>query len=318
MNFAEFAKSTATDPQPVYLLMTNDDYLRKRVYEHCLAQVEESARTFNWSVFDLEEGSVADLVNTARTLPWMASWRWVYVKRAEEAGEALVEYLKDPCPRTVMILEVERRPAKWPKLPAVEVERGQDLGHWILQKVRKEGYEIEPRAVQALVELVGENLQLLESELEKQFLYQFESRKITLDSVLEMTQQTREYGAFALVDAIAARHAQQALHILHQLYELGASAPQVLSMLYGNFRRLLVAREMLDRGIAFQRVLSELKIWSYKNKEREIRQYQPGALAGLLTKLCEADRLCKTTSTSADSRTHLERLIIDTCRAGFL
>ncbi len=95
MDFSEFQKTIQT-PQPVYLLITDQDYLKKRVYECCLNQVAEEVRAFNWAVYDLDKDSVSELLNTARTLPWMASRRWIYVKNADQAGVKLKDYLKNP------------------------------------------------------------------------------------------------------------------------------------------------------------------------------------------------------------------------------
>ncbi len=315
MNFSKFQKS-AQSPQPIYLLASEQEYLKKQVRDHCAAQVDEETRVFNWSAFDLQKDSVAELLDTARTLPWMAPRRWIYAKNADLSWEAFSEYLKNPCLHTVLILEVKRIPSKWPALPVIQVSERLDCLRWVRQRAASEGYQIEPDAAQALVDLVGEDLQSLDSELEKQFLWQLEGREITLDSVMEMTFLVRGEEIFALIDAIASRQAGAALHILNRLCNTGMSSAQILSMLYLNFRRLLVAREMLDRGVSFQRALSELKIWSYKGKESQVRQYSTRLLIETLIRLCEADRLLKTTQ--SDSRAHLERVVVDTCRAGSL
>ena len=119
------------------------------------------------------------------------------------------------------------------------------------------------------MELIGENYQQLEAELEKQFLWELESRKITLDSVLRITRQARQYDVFALIGAIAGGSADRALRVLDRLTDSGMTAPQIISMLYWNFRRVLVAREMLERGKPFRSVLTELKIWSYKDRKEK-------------------------------------------------
>jgi DNA polymerase-3 subunit delta len=315
MDFSKFQK-TIQAPEPVYLLITDQDYLKKRVYECCLDQVAEEVRAFNWAVYDLDKDSVSELLNTARTLPWMASRRWIYVKNADSAGEKLKEYLQNPSAGTSLVLEAKRKSRNWSKLPTIELPQRTDPLHWVMSKAKREGYDLDARAGEALVELIGENYQQLEAELEKQFLWELESRKITLDSVLRMTRQARQYDVFALIGAIAGRDGDQALHILDRLHDSGMTAPQIISMLYWNFRRVLVAREMLERGKPFRSVLTELKIWSYKDKEREIRKYSPQILTDILIRLRETDRLCKSTST--DPKLHLERVIVDTCGAKFL
>lgn len=311
MDWTEFRESVAAPP-PAYLLISDQDYFKGKVYELCQGQVEESARSFDWSVFDLEADPVSELVNVAKTLPWMAARRWVYVKNADTGVEKLAEYLGKPSPRTVLVLELKRRPRDWSGLPVVEMpERNNPVG-WIVARVRKEGYEIESEAAQAMVELVGENYQQLASELEKQFLCELETRKISLDSVLEMTLQVREFDIFALINAIAGRDASTALHVLDRLLDTGMTVPQIVSMLYWNFRRVLVAREMLDQGQPFRSVLSKLKIWSYRGREREIRKYPYEFLEEILIRLCQTDRLCKTTV--SDPEAYLVRVIVDTCR----
>ncbi len=88
MDFPEFQKTIQT-PQPVYLLITDQDYLKNRVYECCLNQVAEEVRAFNWSVYDLDKDSVSELLNTAWTLPWMASRLWIYFRNAVLEAEKL-------------------------------------------------------------------------------------------------------------------------------------------------------------------------------------------------------------------------------------
>ena len=318
MDFSEFQKTIQT-PQPVYLLITDQAYLKKKVYECCLNQVAEEVRAFNWSVYDLakdrgsdlDKHSLSELLNTARTLPWMASRRWIYVKNADVAGGKLKEYLQNPSPGTSLVLEAKRQSRTWSHLPTIELPVGTDPFRWVMSRAKREGYDLDARAGEALVELIGEDYQRLEAELEKLFLWDLEGRKITLDSVLRMSRQAREYDVFALVGAIADRASGRALRILDRLYESGMTAPQITSVLYWNFRRVLVAREMLERRRPFRSILTELKIWSYKDKEREIRKYSYEILTDILIRLRETDRLCKTTST--DPKLHLERVIIDTC-----
>ena len=310
MNFSDFQK-TIQSPEPAYLLITDQDYLKKQIYEYCRDQVQEGTHTFNWRVYDLDEDSVSELLNTARTLPWVAPRRWIYVKNSDLAVGELSEYLKDPSPRTTLILEAKRQSRMWSDLPTIELPQTANPLRWLMTRAKHEGYEVDPRAAEALLELIGENYQQLDSELEKLFLLEFESRSITLDSVLQMTRQTREYDVFSLIGAIAGGDAPLALRVLGRLCDSGMSPSQMISMLYWNFRRVLVAREMLDQGRPFRSVLSELRIWSYKNREREIRACPYGALTEILIRLRETDRLCKTTST--DPTIHLERVIVDTC-----
>ncbi|MEJ2083058.1 MAG: hypothetical protein P8Y94_13020 [Acidobacteriota bacterium] len=229
MNYSEFVKS-AENPEPVYLLMTDQAYLRDRVLQFCESRLDESARTFDWSVFDLaEEGVSGEVVSAqARTLPWMSRRRWIYVRHADAAPEGLKTYLESPSDRAVVVLEV-----------------------------------------------------------------------------------AREHDVFELVGAMAGRNKEDALLLLHRLIEGGMQAPSILGVLYWSIKRLLVLREMMDAGQSFSRALPQVKLWSFKGREREVRRYSRERLIDLLLRLRESDRLLK--SSGADARVHLDRLIVDTC-----
>ncbi len=312
MNISEFQRSSS-NPDSVYLLIAGQPYMRRIVFEHCRNQVAESARPFDWSVFDLAEESANELVQIARTLPWIGPRRWVYGKNAQQADpKSLLPYLQKPSERTVLVLEVEKVPAGWPAVSRIEPAENFDVIRWLGRKVDHEGYHAEPGALEALVEIVGDDLQQLESELEKQFLHCCENKSITVDSVRDLALDGRQYGVFALGDAIAQGDTREALKILAKLYEAGMTAPLVLATLYSNFRRLLVAVEMLNRKRPFAEVLRQTNIWSYKGRERQVRSYRERDLRHIVLQLYASDRACKTTTT--DEKTHLERVLVDTCR----
>ena len=310
MNFSEFRNSIA-NPETVYLLVNAQDYLKNKVYGLCQKQVKRDARSFDWSVFDLDTDSVSKLLNVARTLPWMSRKRWVYAKNVDPFIKELSKYLANPSERTTLVLEVKRKPRPWSKFTTIELPGGTHPINWVIATAKREGYEIDFEVAEALVGLVGEDYQQLNLELEKQFLFELETRKITMDSVLEMTLQVREHDVFMLINALSKGKTASALRVLERLLSSGTTVPQIVSILYWNFKRVLVAREMLDQGRSFRSVLPELKIWSYKNREVQIRQYSHNILQQILIRLCEMDRLCKTTS--SDSEAHLVRVIVDTC-----
>lgn len=315
MRFSEFQKSLA-QPHPVYVVVSKQELFLKRVYDLCREQVEESARDFDWSVFDLEKDSVGVLVHAARTLPWVSKRRWVYVRDHAGSGSGLKAYLARPAPRTVLVLETKKRSRAWSRLPLVEFDKRVEPARWLRAWSKQEGYVLEPVAARALVELVGDDLGRLRMELEKQFLARWESRKITAESVAEMTLESREYDVFNLIGAMAEGQSSTALLILNRLVEKGINFSQILAMLYWTFRRLLVAREMLDQGRSFREVLRKLKIWSYRGQEGEVRRYPPEWIERVLIRIRETDRACK--SGVSEPRFHLERLLIDTCRQGQL
>ena len=313
MELTEFFES-CKDPKPVYTLSGQDQYGSRKVFDCCEQQVDASARSFDWEVYDLGEGRKEDipaLLNSIRTMPWMSSRRWIFVRGAEAAEAELLPLLKDPVDTTVLVLEYRKKPRKWPKLPTIETAGGKGAG-WVRSRIRQEGYSIDSQAAALLVDLVGEEPDKLEGELEKLFLWDPSGKKITADAVLSLISETRGNEIFDLISALAGQNRGEALRIADRLLEDGTTPHQVIPLLYWNFSRLLVAREKLEKGVPFFELLKELKIWSYKNREREVRKLSPDFLSWLLLRIREADRLSK--STSIPPRLHLEKLIVDTQR----
>ena len=59
MNFQEFKKS-AREPLPIYVLHTEQDYLKDKVRRFCEEQVDESVRAFDWVLVDLAKDRTTD------------------------------------------------------------------------------------------------------------------------------------------------------------------------------------------------------------------------------------------------------------------
>jgi DNA polymerase-3 subunit delta len=118
-------------PDPVYLIVGDDEAEMSRLSAEISALVEDELRAFNSERFYAGERGVtpAAIVEAARTLPMMSDWRVVTVLRAEKMlkpkrrGKAAVEeasddpeaeppteldvleaYVRDPSPQTTLVL----------------------------------------------------------------------------------------------------------------------------------------------------------------------------------------------------------------------
>ncbi len=69
MEISDFFES-CKNPEPVYLLSGKDHYNTRKIFDFCEEQVEISARSFDWEVYELGEGrkeEIPDLINSIRT-----------------------------------------------------------------------------------------------------------------------------------------------------------------------------------------------------------------------------------------------------------
>jgi DNA polymerase III subunit delta len=101
------------------------------------------------------------------------------------------------------------------------------LRKWLVEEVRKCSSDgIDPFAAEFLLNYVGSNQDLLESEVQKLALY-VQNRCISLEDVQKLVTCTPEQDVWKLLNFLAAENSRGALQYVHTLIEKGYS-PQVL------------------------------------------------------------------------------------------
>src|SRR5690625_5693831 len=76
-----------------------------------------------------------------------------------------------------------------------------------------------PRAAQVRSQLVGQDLQLLSTEIEKLCTFVDSDSDITLGHVKKITESYRDYNVIELKEAVISRDLDKALHISEQILQ---------------------------------------------------------------------------------------------------
>jgi DNA polymerase-3 subunit delta len=204
--------------------------------------------------------------------------------------EGLDSYIKQMPETTVLVLvdgEVKGQNPLLKKLsPLADVRtfpllRGRDLKAWIRQRVKGEGGDITPQAVNLLDELIGGDLWAMNGEIQKLLLYSQE-RPISEDDVKQLVSHVQEANIFALVDAVAEGRTELAQRILHRLYYEGIAPIYILSMITRQFRLIALARDLgkglsrlqiqdrlgLKHSYAVDKALSQAKLYDFEGIKR--------------------------------------------------
>ena len=131
------------------------------------------------------------------------------------------------------------------------------LADWAQARAQKLGLKLERGAAQKLAQLVGgqepgpdrESLDTwsLASEIDKLAAYTG-GPVIRAEDVEALTPGLREQKSYFLCDAIAERRPAAAAKLLHELLIQNDPPQVILATIAGHFRRLAIAREMLDAG----------------------------------------------------------------------
>jgi DNA polymerase-3 subunit delta len=218
--------------------------------------------------------------------------------------EGLDSYIKQMPETTVLVLVDEEVKGQNPLLKKLsqlaEVRTfpllwGRDLKVWIRQRVKAEGGDITPQAVNLLAELIGGDLWAMDGEIQKLLLYSRE-RPISEDDVRQLVSCIQEANIFALVDAVAEGRTELAQRILHRLYDEGVAPTYILVMITRQFRLIAQAGD-LGKGLSRLQTQDRLGLKSSYGLDKTLSQaklYDFEGVKRAYDKLLETDLAIKT------------------------
>ena len=108
--------------------------------------------------------------------------------------------------------------------------RGPKLRQWVQRRVAEEGSSISQQATDLLTKLVGSNLWIMVSEINKLVLFT-SGRRIETEDVKTVVSSAQEANVFAMVDAIIEFRPGVAQGLLQQLLRHGAIPVYLLVVL---------------------------------------------------------------------------------------
>jgi DNA polymerase-3 subunit delta len=318
--------------EPLYLFVGEEEYLHRRALHLLYEMVDEAVRVFNVSIFTVGDASstgerITAAIDLANQLPMMSARRIVVIRNFELAAESelelVFEYLKRPCPTTVLVFQAEsvdqRRKITTAVMKActrVVLDRlsEQQAAQWAEAYLRRLGCRIEPGALGALIGLVGTDMTRLASEMDKLALSVANCESgglITQAVVSNLVTRTRSASSFELWDAILERDRKRALSITHRLLEDRTDPLMIVGALAGLYRRMLVAKDLMARKAPAEEVMKATLLYGRRAADfnrRVLRTPRQEIVRGL-KRIAEADYRLK--SSEATPRLQVEYLVAE-------
>jgi DNA polymerase-3 subunit delta len=321
-----------------YVLHGSDEFTIAETVAGLRARLAESdpMAELNSSELDGKGLTVAELQATADALPFLGERRLVVVHgllarcnprggdgARSELAEGLKGYLPRLPPSTRLLLVdgplaknnpllrwVEKWRAEQPVpdeaavVRAFETPPASALPRWLAARAKSRGGVIEPAAaadLAAALDRDGEvDLRLSDMELEKLLTYAGE-RAVTAADVAALVTPVGLESVFRLVDALAGRDGPAAATLLHQFLDAGEHPLRLLALVVRQFRLLVLARALLDEGVAPNALRERLGVAPFVATKvaGQARRFTLPALEGCLRQLLEIDTAIKTGRTEA-------------------
>jgi len=331
-------------PAPVYLFLGPEVFqlsaCRRALVDKVLAPED---RENGLSRHDLEETTLASVLDDARSLSLFAPNRVVWVSGAEtalprgraasddenSAASELAAYLKRPTPGTVLVFEasrydfegedrakMERVQKFYSAIPEVVELRPYTLesARRLAQDLAKEaGLQIGLAEIGLLVESLASDASRIANEIEKLRLYTGGARKVTGDDILRLVPNAQASNIFALVGALGRADRKRALDSLDTLFREGEYLPLALTFLATQFRLAMAARDSgLKTSQQIQAKLSQQGIRIWRDRAEQVHQtvgaFPGDKLGRAIEKIFRADKALR--DTRPDDRVVMEELVL--------
>jgi DNA polymerase III subunit delta len=257
-------------PIPGILLLGEEAFLRDQcraaLIEH---YVEEGARTWAVSRFSANRGETQSALEQAQTLPMLSPRQVVFLEEAEaieglgeknrkETVEAMLEYLKDPAPFTVLVVEASKLDMRMQLGKAlaevtlvVEVGSGDNpeerLGNAVVVArtlAKEHGVELEKGAAEDLAEFVSGELLRLQTEMEKLATYAGTRAVIRREDISALVISEKTTTIWEVAGFLAAQQPKHALEFINRLFREGEAALLMLGGITWMYRKIIEASEV--------------------------------------------------------------------------
>ncbi len=277
--------------------------------------LESSQKTTGLFNADPASTTVTDVLDELRTAPFLTDKRVVVVKQADDFvsqnRQWLEKYFDAPCPTGRLILTVKNWDARTKlakklqragKLISITQPKPWQLPERLIKYANEaHGKKINKESAELLVELTGDELSRLYSEIDKLALFVGKDKVITQKHIESLIGHNRLFNAFSVIDSIIAGDAGIAVDRLRGMFaEDKSSEYTVIGAFAFHFRRMFKAKVLLQKGLRSNEIIKQVQIWSNKDKFfNQLKKISLKQIGRYLQQLAETDYAIKTGRTKA-------------------
>lgn len=316
-------------PKPVYYLAGEEAFFTERLQKTAVGRVPPDLKDFNLDIFYGQDTTLQKVVSICRSYPMMAEMRVVILREFhalfkkevtdDEQGQQgssydeLIPYLEQPNPTTLLIITDEKVPAGNTRLGKL-IKNSEHVGlhlfdqvsqdqvaDWVIQWVTMNyKKKIEPAAAELMYHLVGSDLQLLSTELDKVCTYKKSDEPINQNDVRSVIGVYRPYTVIELKKALVSKKKSETLFIAEQmLHKSQSDAGEVIRTIgffYSVFSNIWQLQRLSQKGLGREQIMKEMGLRStyhYSSLVSDARAFGPAELPAIFEALLDADMAIK-------------------------
>jgi DNA polymerase-3 subunit delta len=257
---------------PIYFLMGEEPFFIDRITDLIMNSVlKEDEIDFNRMVLYGSDSTVVKVLNAARRFPMMSEYQLVVFREAQvidersadNKWELLTNYAKNPLNSTILVINYKYKTLDRRKALAAAIEKNgvlfeskkikdYKLPEFIAQTLRDRSIEADRKSIQMLADFLGDDLDLLNKELDKLLVLLAGQpvKRITPELIERNVGISKDFNNFELKSAIAAKDILKANRIA-QYFERNPknhAIQSVLPTLFDYFSNLLICHYAKDKS----------------------------------------------------------------------
>ena len=309
------------DIHPVSVLKSSHSLLIEEFIEKLKEDLSAISPKLLFESKNLDEVSLLEIVEDARTLPMFHERKLIVVKGYDDLGkddlDLLNKYAASPASFSVLVLlsqgSRKNRVKTAKSIKLVDLDSGRSIDREIRRLAEKLGLALAPGAVGFIKSMLGEDMNLIRNELEKISLYVDRKKTIGEKDLRGLMEKRSTENVFSLSTALSNRDLSGSLRILRELERNREDPLSILYMIAWRFRQIFKVSQFLregksDEGIAKAIKTSRGAVFYLKKSVRNFRENDLGRILGLIE---QTDYGIK--NSSGNNYILLEKLLLGIC-----
>lgn len=275
--------------EPVYLLLGIEQHIFDTTIERlkkAIPILDETSIVY----FDLEETPIEIVLEEADTLPFLEDRKLIIARNAsfltaQDKGrekvvhnlEVFESWLANPSPTATVVflapyekLDARKRITKLMQKQTTVIEakrlQGKDLTTWIQHEAKLNDSKISSEIAMLLVEVAGDSLLSLATEIEKMATYLAGEGEITKEIIEMHVARTPEMDVFRLTDSYITGKVSDSVSIYHDLLRNGEEPIMLTSLISGQIRLMIHVQSLRSKGYQQQQIAKTLKVHPFRVK----------------------------------------------------
>ena len=250
---------------PIYFLMGEETYyidLISDILEKSILNANE--KEFNQTVLYGKDSNVDEIISYCKRYPMMSEYQVIILKEAQDLSrtiEKFSEYMLNPSLSTVLIINYKYKTLDKRKKLFKNIQKfgivldckkiyENKVSDWIVNQLKMEGYSINIKACQMLVDYLGNDLNKINNQLKKLRIICSNETDISPQNIHDHIGINKDYNIFELRNAIGTKNTIKALKISTYFTSNFKQYPiqMILSSLFNYFIQIFQYHSLNDKS----------------------------------------------------------------------